>query len=217
MKLHPCPPTPTAVGRAEVRGTRHACTLLVGLLLSLAPSAEAQHSPYTAATGREIKALSAEQVGQYLAGEGMGLALAAELNGYPGPKHVLELAAELELSADQEAAVRSVFAAMKERAAALGEEIVALERRLDRSFGEGRATPEQLRTDLDALGALQAELRFVHLAAHLSTRDLLTEAQRRRYEELRGYGGGAGHHHDPSQHHGGHGATGAHGGGREGG
>ena len=52
-------------------------------------------SPYAGEEGREIKALSAADVDAYLTGQGMGFAKAAELNGYAGPKHVLELAAEL--------------------------------------------------------------------------------------------------------------------------
>ena len=40
----------------------------------------AQHSPYMGMEEREIKALSADQVAAYLAGNGMGFALPAELN-----------------------------------------------------------------------------------------------------------------------------------------
>ena len=58
---------------------------------------------------RSIKALSEQQVNELGAGRGMGLALAAELNGYPGPSHVLELADKLELSADQRAKVQRLF------------------------------------------------------------------------------------------------------------
>ena len=52
---------------------------------------------------REVKALSAEQMTALAAGRGMGSALAAELNGYPGPLHVLELADPLGLSEGQRA------------------------------------------------------------------------------------------------------------------
>ena len=55
-------------------------------------------SPYVSETSREIKALSAEDISGYLQGQGMGFAKAAELNGFPGPKHVLDLSDELELS-----------------------------------------------------------------------------------------------------------------------
>ena len=58
-------------------------------------------SPYSGLETRAIKALSDSQIADLKAGRGMGLALAAELNGYPGPMHVLELADELVLSVEQ--------------------------------------------------------------------------------------------------------------------
>jgi hypothetical protein len=61
-------------------------------------------TPYAGMQSRSIKALSDQQIADLNAGRGMGLALAAELNGYPGPLHVLELADKLDLSADQRAA-----------------------------------------------------------------------------------------------------------------
>jgi len=54
-----------------------------------------QLSPYVGQEQREIKSLSPDEVKDYLAGKGMGLAKAAELNHYPGPAHVLELASQL--------------------------------------------------------------------------------------------------------------------------
>ena len=61
-------------------------------------------TPYAGMQARSIKALSDQQIADLGAGRGMGLALAAELNGYPGPSHVLELADKLDLSADQQPA-----------------------------------------------------------------------------------------------------------------
>ena len=55
-------------------------------------------SPYAGMQARSIKALSEQQIADLKAGRGMGLALAAELNGYPGPAHVLEVADQLGLS-----------------------------------------------------------------------------------------------------------------------
>src|SRR5262245_1477224 len=66
------------------------------------------HSPYAGLDSRDIKALSAEQLADLKAGRGMGLALAAELNGYPGPLHVLELADRLQLSPEQTRRVDSL-------------------------------------------------------------------------------------------------------------
>ncbi len=69
------------------------------LLLTSAAVANAQ-TPYAGMQTRPIKALSEQQMADLSAGRGMGLALAAELNGYPGPVHVLELADKLNLSPD---------------------------------------------------------------------------------------------------------------------
>lgn len=158
--------------------------------------------PYTGFGDREIKALAPEEVEQYRDGQGMGYALAAELNGYPGPKHVLELAEELELSDEQRAAVQASFDRMQARARELGRRIIELERRVDRAFASGEVAAETLREDLAALGELQADLRFAHLHAHLETKALLTAEQVARYAAVRGYTDGehgehAGHDHRP--------------------
>ena len=171
------------------------------LTAAVAAPAGAQHSPYVEHTDRPIKALSAEETEQLLAGEGMGLALPAELNGYPGPKHVLELAGELELTEEQRQAVTRSYDEMHRQAVELGSAVVERERRLDTLFAAGDATPESLRAALEELESLRARLRYVHLNAHLETKALLTEAQVNRYQNLRGY---AGEGHDPSQHHHGH-------------
>lgn len=181
-----------------------ALTLGLAAALALPAAAGAQHSPYADGhEAREIKALSPEETEQLLSGHGMGLALPAELNGYPGPKHVIELADELELGEEQRDAVSEVFDAMLRKAIDLGFEIVGAERRLDALFSGAEATPEALRTALDRLEALRADLRYTHLAAHLETKALLTEPQIRRYNQLRGYGG-EGHNPGPGHEHGHH-------------
>jgi len=73
-------------------------TLICAALLLTSAAAIAQ-TPYAGMQTRPIKALSEQQVADLGAGRGTGLALAAELNGYPGPSHVLELADKLDLSA----------------------------------------------------------------------------------------------------------------------
>lgn len=90
-------------------------SLLIAAALLLATTAFAQ-TPYAGMQSRPIKALSEQQVADLGAGRGMGLALAAELNGYPGPSHVLELAEKLELSADQRASIQRLFDSMKAEA-----------------------------------------------------------------------------------------------------
>ena len=65
-------------------------TLLAMMLVGGAVSAQEHHkqhghSPYVGSEKRSLKALTDQQIADLRAGRGMGLALAAELNGYPGP------------------------------------------------------------------------------------------------------------------------------------
>ncbi len=74
------------------------CKIILLFALCLSPSltlAQSGHSPYVGREQREIKSLSPGDIQMYLQGHGMGMAKAAELNHYPGPKHVLDLAKEL--------------------------------------------------------------------------------------------------------------------------
>ena len=66
-------------------------SLVAAIVLSFVASAALAQSPCAGMQARSIKALSEQQVADLKAGRGMGLALSAELNGYPGPAHVLEL------------------------------------------------------------------------------------------------------------------------------
>jgi hypothetical protein len=164
---------------------------MAALLILLAGPGVAQqhqhgHSPYAGWQQRGVKALSDQQLGDLRAGRGMGLALAAELNGYPGPLHVLELADRLQLSSDQAQRVRGLYEAMKSEAIAVGE-LIAAELELDRQFAERKITPAILASIAAQIGERQGELRAVHLKYHLTTAELLTPDQKRRYSELRGY------------------------------
>jgi hypothetical protein len=164
-------------------------TLVAAAVAAVGASAAiAQESPYTGYQGRAIKALSAEEVEGYLGGAGMGFALAAELNGYPGPKHVLELADSLGLDAGQREAMQDIRDRMLRRARELGAMVVEWERALDSLFSARAITPERLEKHTAEIGILQAEVRYVHLLAHLETVGVLTDEQVVRYGRLRGYG-----------------------------
>ena len=165
------------------------------LLLALPAVAAAQAHPSGYADGRstQVKTLSQAEVDELLAGAGMGMALPAELNGYPGPRHVLELADSLALTPEQRSGVEAIFRRMEEEAKELGAGVVAAEKALDALFVGGRATPEALAAGLKAAEALRAELRRVHLAAHLETKPLLSVHQVHTYTRLRGYGDGHAH------------------------
>ena len=167
---------------------------ILTLSLLLMSMIAAVDSPYAGLEARDIKALSEQQIADYLGGKGMGLALPGELNGYPGPKHVLELSEQLELSDGQHARVVQIFEGMQYQAKLLGERIVAAEGQLDAAFADGAIDLEGLRTITVNIGRLQGELRAVHLQAHLDTKDVLAIEQVHRYGQLRGYGHGDGHH-----------------------
>src|SRR6516162_1914120 len=168
-------------------------------LIAFAPAAMAQsQQPYASLEARPIKALSEQQIADLRAGRGMGLALAAELNGYPGPMHVLEMADALDLSSQQRAKMQELFAAMKAEAVPLGERLIAQEAELDKAFANKTITAATLAASTEAIGATHAALRQAHLKYHLSTVEVLTPAQVQRYGQLRGYKGGVQHPH--SQH-----------------
>lgn len=166
------------------------------------PAASLAASPYAGQEARDIKSLSADEIRDLLAGKGMRHAKAAELNGYPGPAHVLELRTELGLTPEQQTRTEALFAAMETDAQTLGRDLVERERALDRLFATREVSPETLSAALTGIGALQARLRDVHLRAHLDQTRILTPKQIARYNELRGYGSdsagthaGHGHHH----------------------
>jgi hypothetical protein len=167
----------------------------------VAPVALAQvHGPYAGLERRSIKALSEQQIADLRAGRGIGLALAAELNGYPGPLHVIELAADLGLTASQIEPVKQLYSSMKAEAVPLGERLIAEEEQLDREFAGKTITATGLTEALTRIGALQGSLRAAHLKYHLETVKALTSEQVIRYGELRGYAGGAPSHHGKRIH-----------------
>lgn len=159
------------------------------------------HHPYAGLEQRTVKALSEQQIADLRAGRGMGLALPAELNGYPGPSHVLENADALGLSAEQREHTKGLFEAMKAEAVPVGERLIEQEAKLDRLFADREVTPANLNAATEEIGMTQVRLRQTHLKFHLAMMDVLSAAQVERYRELRGYGTKADQlHHPRSQH-----------------
>ncbi|MEC4722124.1 Spy/CpxP family protein refolding chaperone [Noviherbaspirillum sp. CPCC 100848] len=151
--------------------------------------AQHQHgsSVYAGMENRAIKALSKQQIDDIRAGKGMSLALPAELNGYPGPLHALELADALDLSEEQKIKIQELFAQMQMEAKRLGEQLITQEYELDRLFKDRKATLESVQ-QLAAKAALaHAELRTAHLNYHLKMTEVLTAKQVAKYNQLRGY------------------------------
>lgn len=174
--------------------------MIIAVMMLAATVAQAQRAPYAGQQDRPIKSLSTEEIKQYLSGAGMGHARAAELNHYPGPMHVLELAEKLKLSSRQREKTRSLMDAHKAEARAIGARLVDAERALDRLFASGKVTESALAEHVRTVAKLQGDYRLSHLETHRRMRDMLTDGQVRRYDELRGYGGAGqgsahGHHH----------------------
>ena len=185
-----------------MRAIRSTLLALIGLSLASAASLAASDRPYAGMEQRPIKALSDQDIGELRAGRGMGLALPAELNGLPGPRHVLDLADRLGLSAAQRAVMQRMFDEMREVAVALGERVLDREAALDRLFAAPAHDEADMRSLVTEIAALRGDLRFTHLRYHLRTSEALTQEQIALYRRERGYDDTApaspGHH--PRQH-----------------
>lgn len=168
--------------------------VMVAAAVLVAGAAFAQHghhggtAPYAGQQTRAIASLSDEDVAELQRGGGWGFAKPAELNGYPGPAHLLELREQLGLTDAQVEAIRAAFETMRARAIREGEALIEAERRLDAAFRDRAVARDSLEALIGAAERSRAALRGTHLAAHLEVTPLLSEAQRRRYATLRGYG-----------------------------
>ncbi|MDH3528082.1 MAG: hypothetical protein OEQ28_00830 [Acidobacteriota bacterium] len=147
-----------------------------------------ERSDYAGQQSREIKTLSESDIEQLQKGEGWGLAKAAELNGFPGPAHVIELKEKMDLSDQQLTRLKRIYEEMRKEAIPLGVKLIDLEKELNVEFSNKRITEKGLKRRLDSISVVTANLRFVHLAAHLKTSRILSVEQISRYNELRGYG-----------------------------
>ncbi len=145
-------------------------------------------SPYAAFEQPQIKALSDQQIADLRAGRGMGLALTAELNGYPGPLHVLELADALDLTEEQRNLTNALIDAMRSETIMIGERVIRHEATLDSAFAHRTITPGMLLDSVRSAATAQGELRAAHLRYHLTMSELLQPDQIARYMSLRGYG-----------------------------
>lgn len=155
--------------------------------LSLAQEATPTLAPYADQLHTPIRGLSAAEIDDLRNGRGMGLARPAEINGYPGPRHVLDLSTELALSETQRSAVQTLFEQMQAEASPLGEQFLVRYSELEHSFQVGQASAETVTMMTAQLGQIEGQLRATHLKYHLLTRPLLTDDQNAAYARLRGY------------------------------
>ena len=173
-------------------GIKHFALILMAFPnIALSQTHDGSHgstpSAYAGKETRLIKSLSEQDLEEIARGGGWGLARAAELNGVPGPTHLLELADEIGLTEQQHSEVEAIRAQMQADAIIAGERFVTAEQALDAAFQQGAPDAEALERLVSEAGQARAALRLVHLNAHLLTLPLLTDAQISRYSALRGY------------------------------
>ena len=167
---------------------------LLGVLLfflipfcAYSASKHSHKSKYVGEEKREIKSLSESDIEELENGKGWGFAKAAELNGVPGPIHLLEMKKEIRLSSEQIQKIEDIYQKMKKQAIPLGLELIELERRLNNHFANRTITDNLLHKLLGEIVQVRKKLRYAHLSAHLKTPDILTFEQITLYNELRGY------------------------------
>ena len=94
---------------------------------------------------------------------------------------------EIELTAEQERTVMALYNDMNKEAIALGHKLIAYERELNNRFAERNIDEQVLDQLLTKISETYKSLRYTHLSAHLKTPGILTEAQIKKYNKLRGY------------------------------
>lgn len=144
-------------------------------------------SKYAGEEKRNIKSLSGDDLDELRRGGGWGLAKAAELNGIPGPAHLLELKDDIALSKDQMIEITKIYKEMRAQAIEQGVRLISLEQDLETLFRNGSANQATLRSALKKIAETRMELRYIHLATHLETPKILSKDQITKYNELRGY------------------------------
>lgn len=163
----------------------------ISLFALAATWALAQHdhtmSPYAHTQSAEFATLTPAEVHELRNGDGMGLARPAELNSFPGPRHLLDLKADLDLTREQIVRIEAIHAKMKTRAIAKGEAILQAEQHLGNLFATGRPTVAETTRMTEHLGMMRGQLRAIHLLAHIESTHELTVEQIERYDRLRGY------------------------------
>ena len=163
-------------------------TTILLVLVCLLPACASNHSSeYVGEEHRAIKSLSADDIRELSEGGGWGLAKAAELNGVPGPAHILEMASEINLTPEQQAEIQKIYEQMQSEAISLGNQLIQLEATLNTHFADGSINQAILEQSLQDIERVRAKLRLAHLSAHLQTPNILTPEQSSLYNELRGY------------------------------
>jgi hypothetical protein len=119
-----------------------------------------------------------------LNGDAAGQFLVAEQNKFPIPAKVLSLKEQLGLTKPQVKKIEELMQNLPVSAQVKGQEIVEAEEDLNQAFAAGTITDKTLRTKLEKIGKLRADLRFTHLQVCLKVKQILSANQNERYKEL---------------------------------
>lgn len=160
---------------------------ILALLITSTAIQAVETAPYAGQHTRSIKSLSADDIHSLKTGQGWGLAKPAELNGVPGPAHILELRDELKLSNQQIISIQRLWETMNQSARQYGDLYLQSEAKIEAFFNTPDADETLLPELLSESANHLAKLRYVHLQTHLKTKPLLTEHQTILYQQLRGY------------------------------
>lgn len=145
------------------------------------------NAQYAGEQKRSIKALSDDMIDGYRMGRGMGMAKAAELNHYPGPMHILDMKAKLQLTSEQISQLQAIFEIMHTEAVSNGNRLIDEEQALDDIFAKGVADSSMVQSLTARIGELHAKIRFAHLNAHVKAQKILSKEQIALYDQERGY------------------------------
>ena len=158
--------------------------LCIGLISTFSP-VQSQQTKQVAAEIEPLQAMSQRDFNGLLAGRGMGLARIADISGYPGPMHVLEMAEELEITEQQREQTQDIMQRMRATAQRRGRELIEAERRLEALFDGGPVQPSAVDAALLEIARLQAQVRASHLHAHIEQARVMSSEQIEQYTELR--------------------------------
>lgn len=161
--------------------------LLFSIVAPMLVFANNYESKYVGEEHRSIKSLSSDDIAELKKGGGWGLARAAELNGVPGPAHILEMGEKINLTDEQKKKIQKIFNEMKVEAVVLGDQLIRLELELNNGFSNRTINETLLEKLVREIEKIRAELRIVHLSTHLQTPNILSNEQIILYNQLRGY------------------------------
>jgi len=121
---------------------------------------------------------------QLLKGDAGVQIIVAEKNGFPSPQKIISFKDQLGLTKDQLRKINEILTNLPVSATIKGQEIIDAEVELNRLFELGIINEKILRTKLERIGKLRADLRFMHLQAYLKGRQILSANQWDRLKEL---------------------------------